>query len=139
NTNPQPGSYLSNHWNVADNQFLINTDGMEPAPTPSATPSAPPSPSASPSPSRSPSPTPTDVLKDLRVSDVTPTSVRLAWDPVAGYTGRYTIVLNGQKLGDVRSTRVRLTGMNPDTDFNLGISIGGTPYTKTVVVHTLPS
>jgi len=137
NTDPRAGSYLSNHWNVADSQFLINAGGMEPTPTPSSTRSAFPSPS--PSPSLSPSPTPTDVLKDLRASDISPTSVRLAWDPLAGYSGRYTIVLNGQKLGDVRSSRVRLTGMNPDTDYKLAIATGASPYTKTVVVHTLPS
>jgi len=137
NTNPSPGSYLSKHWNVADNQFLIDTGGLEPTPTP--TPTSSPSASASPSPSLSPSASPTPVVPDLTVSDVTPTSVRLSWDPLAGYTGRYTIVLNGQKLGDVRPTRVRLTGMSPDTDYRLGISVGGTPYTKTVVVHTLPS
>ena len=134
NTNPSPGSYLSNHWNVADSQFLINTSGIEPAPTPSS--------SQSPSPAShaaSPSASPTPVLADLRVSDTTPSSVRLAWDAMAGYPGRYTIVLNGQKLADVRATGARLTGMNPDTDYRLAIVAGTTPYTKTVVVHTPPS
>jgi hypothetical protein len=140
NTNPSPGSYLSNHWNVADNQFLINTDGIEPAPTPSPSSSPSPAHSRSPSPSASPSsPPPAAVLRALRVRDTTPSSVRLAWDAPAGYAGRYTIVLNGQKLGDVRATRIRLTGMNPDTDYHLGIAIGPTPYTKTVLVHTAPS
>ena len=130
---------------MADNQFLIDTDGIEPHPAPSTSPS----PSLSPSPSRSPSPkpaptstataTPTDVLKDLRAGDTTPTSVRLAWDASPGYQGRYTIALNGQKLGDVRATRVRLTGMSPDTDYRLGIAMGTTAYTKTVLVHTAPS
>jgi hypothetical protein len=148
NTNPSPGSYLSKHWNVADSQFLLNTEGITtPDPTPSASPSPSPSvsPSAAPSPSTSPtkSPAPDDGLKALRVTETTPTSTRLSWDAGQGFGGRYVIVLNGQKLGEVRSTRVRLSGMNPDTDYRLGISVvkGGVtvPYTKTVVVHTLPS
>jgi hypothetical protein len=136
NTNPSPGSYLYKHWNVADNQFLINTDGVS---TPGATPSASPSPSVSPSTSTSPD----DALKALRVTETTPTSTRLSWDAGRSVGGRYAIVLNGQKLGDVRATRVKLSGMNPDTDYRLWISVVKdgviAPYTRTVVVHTVPS
>jgi hypothetical protein len=177
NTNPSPGTYLATHWNVADNQFLINANGItepttpvtatgapdqpatisQPAPTtiaqPGLEPPAPPSPAAPPAPTASPSLTPpakpspaaprseAPAPVKFTASEVTATSVRLEWTPLAG--ANYTIVLNGQKLGDVQSPRVQLTGMNPDTDYHLGVAttVGGrlTPYTETITVHTQPS
>jgi hypothetical protein len=150
NTLPSPGSYLAKHWNVADSQFLMNT-GLNTASVPappasgSPSPSTPPSPSASPSPSKppaspkppakSPSGSPTVILESLRTTDVGPTSLRLAW-PAAPAGSTYTVLLNGQRLGQVNSSRIRLVGMNPDTDYRLSVSIDGRPYTNTVLAHT---
>ncbi|GAA4245807.1 hypothetical protein GCM10022255_014610 [Dactylosporangium darangshiense] len=158
NTNPSPGSYLATNWNVANNQFLIAGSGGTTPPPPSPTPSSPsPSPSrttASPSPtpsrttsspspsSKPPTPTPTKTggaLKELRTSAVDATSVRLSWDP-AGAGSRYAVVLNGRVIGRVGATSVRIVGMRPDTDYQIGISLAQnnalTPWTNTVKVHT---
>ncbi len=34
-TNPEPGTYLATHWNVADSSFLIKSDAGQPRPRPS--------------------------------------------------------------------------------------------------------
>src|SRR5207248_4842237 len=60
NTNPSPGSYLTNHWNVADNQFLIHGDTTSPPPpAPSASAGTKPTPSGTGKPSQNPTPGPT--------------------------------------------------------------------------------
>lgn len=41
NTNPAPGSYLANNWNVADSLFLIRGSGSSPSPGPSPSSSTP--------------------------------------------------------------------------------------------------
>ncbi|GAA2621219.1 hypothetical protein GCM10010399_60280 [Dactylosporangium fulvum] len=160
-TNPSPGSYLANNWNVADSQFLIAggaTNPPPPSPSPTRTTAAPspsrttasPSPSASrttaapPSPTRTATPSPTATkpptgLKELRTSDVDATSVRLSWDAAAAGS-RYAIVLNGRSIGQVRSTGVRIVGMRPDTSYQIGVSLvqngALTPWTDTVTVRT---
>ncbi|WP_432987856.1 RICIN domain-containing protein [Dactylosporangium sp. CA-233914] len=167
NTNPSPGSYLANNWNVANNQFLIagSGGGTTPPPSPTASPTptkttasptptktASPSPSpsrttASPTPTKTAGPTPTPTptgsstggLKELRTSAVDATSVRLSWDG-AGKGARYAVMLGGRSIGRVSVTNVRIVGMRPDTDYQIGISLAQngtlTPWTKTVTVHT---
>ncbi|GAA2392450.1 RICIN domain-containing protein [Dactylosporangium salmoneum] len=166
NTNPSPGSYLATNWNVANNQFLIagGDGGTTPPPSPSPTKASPspskttasptPTPSrttASPKPSPttgSPTPTPTQTptptksptgLKELKVSAVDATSVRLSWDAAAAGS-RYAVVLNGRSIGVVGSTAVRIVGMRPDTAYQVGISLSQngalTPWTTTVAMHT---
>ncbi|WP_433085260.1 RICIN domain-containing protein [Dactylosporangium sp. CA-052675] len=165
NTNPSPGSYLANNWNVANNQFLIagnggGTTNPTPTPTPTKT-SASPSPSKTtssptPTPSKttaSPTPTPTKTtgptptptrtstggLKELRTSAVDTTSVRLSFDS-AGSGARYAVLVNNRVIGRTTATNVRIVGMRADTDYQIGISLAQgnalTPYTKTVTVHT---
>jgi hypothetical protein len=170
NANPAPGSYLATHWNVASNQFLINagtttpppsnpppSDGptvgptpIDPTPTPSPTgPSTPTSkpptskPPTNPGPPPAPNPPPPDPgprLKPLRISETSPTSIRLAWDS-AGPGTQYAIIVDGQNLAKLRPTAVRIVGMKPATTYHLSVSkvvTGGTliPYTQMVTVTT---
>ncbi|MEV4517776.1 RICIN domain-containing protein [Dactylosporangium sp. NPDC049525] len=160
NTNPSPGSYLATNWNVANNQFLIAGPGGTTPPPPSPTATASPTKTASPTPTptktvsptpsksvtptKTASPTPTSTkpptgLKELRVSDTTANSVRLSWDAAAAGS-RYAVVLNGRSIGQVGSTNVRIVGMRPDTDYQVGVSLTQngtlTPWTTTVKVHT---
>ncbi|MEU7875679.1 RICIN domain-containing protein [Dactylosporangium sp. NPDC049140] len=152
NTNPSPGSYLANNWNVANNQFLIaGSGGTTPPPTPTAT--ANPTPTkttASPTPSKttsSPAPTPTRTtasptptktatpaptptptrtstggLKELRTSALDATSVRLSFDP-AGAGARYAVLVNNRTIGRTTATNVRIVGLHADTDYQIGISL----------------
>ncbi|WP_433217730.1 RICIN domain-containing protein [Dactylosporangium sp. CS-047395] len=152
NTNPSPGSYLANNWNVANNQFLIAGGGgttppptptatanptptkttASPTPTPSKTTSSPtPTPTkttASPTPTKTAQPTPTPTktstggLKELRTSAIDATSVRLSFDS-AGAGSRYAIQVNGRTIGVTPATNVRIVGMRADTDYQVGVSL----------------
>ncbi|MGK5677859.1 RICIN domain-containing protein [Actinoplanes sp. URMC 104] len=67
-TDPKPGSYLDKHWNIAQSEFLLRSDGGDdipdavgaPRPGPAPSSAAPAEPEASPSPSAEPTPTVTD-------------------------------------------------------------------------------
>jgi hypothetical protein len=65
--------------------------------------------------------------------------VRLSWD-AATAGSRYAVVLNGRSIGQVGSTNVRIVGMRPNTDYQIGVSLAQngtlTPWTTTVKVHT---
>jgi len=139
NTNPPAGSYLATHWNVAENDFLIKDGGgttPPPSPSPSVKPSYPPPPTGTPGPSTSATPSPTNApLKPLKVTDVTSSSARLAWDPAAAGS-QYTIQVNGHSVGTVKASGVTLAGMRPDTEYKVQIVIGSTPYTKVTPVKT---
>jgi hypothetical protein len=159
-TDPSPGSYLANRWNMADSDFLLRGDGgpgptpsptpttsptpsptpsTSPSPTASPTPTGSPSPTASPTPTGSPTPTPTDPvppgLKPLTVGEVTTTSAQLSW-PAAARSTRFGVVVDGRTLGWTRSTAVRIIGLRPATTYEMAIVTRSGPYTQTVRVRT---
>ncbi|MGW4941876.1 fibronectin type III domain-containing protein [Actinoplanes sp. NPDC004185] len=90
-TDPQPGSYLASHWNVASNEFLIAGEtGGAPEPTPSSSPSATPSaapsstpsvPVPSPSASRTTPPTPGPSASQPAPTTPAPSPTKPSADP----------------------------------------------------------
>lgn len=99
-----------------------------PAPTTPA-PSSPAPPTASPTATANPAGT-------LRISDVTATSARLAWDAAAAGT-RYGVALNGRVLGWTTATGVRVTGLRAGTTYQAQIVLRGTG--SATVPHTAPA
>lgn len=110
NTNPKPGSYLSSHWNVADNRFLIGAGGNGPSPDPSPTPS--------------PTSSSTSTGPDASVSQVTQNSAVVSWQAAPSAAG-YDVQLNGRTIGTVTSTVARVVYLAPDTDYSVAIAVRG--------------
>ncbi|MFB7668496.1 RICIN domain-containing protein [Kitasatospora sp. NPDC056138] len=124
NTSPEPGSYLTTHWNIANNQFLIAGGGTgpnpNPSPSPTLKPTGRPTPTATPTPSPTPTTGPTGQL--VTVGQITQNSASLSWPQAASASG-YDLWVNGRALGTVRGTVVRLTNLRPDTDYKVAIAV----------------
>ncbi|MFF2198368.1 RICIN domain-containing protein [Streptomyces sp. NPDC058157] len=113
-TNPQPGSYLATHWNIADNQFLMRTEGgggTDPNPGPS------PKPTPTPSPTKKPSGAPTVTAGQIQAD-----SVVLSWPKAEGAVW-YQVLLNDRHLTWVQSTSLRVYNLRPGTAYTAAVSV----------------
>ncbi|WP_234443802.1 RICIN domain-containing protein [Streptomyces sp. NRRL B-24484] len=137
NTDPQPGSYLTTHWNIANNQFLFANGGSNPNPNPTPTPTKSPTPSpTTPTPTKSPtpSPSPTDSTPTpspsptsttgpkVTVGQITTNSAVLSWTAVADASG-YDLQVNGRSIATVTSSVVRLVNLKPDTEYKVAVAV----------------
>ncbi|MFD0531045.1 RICIN domain-containing protein [Kitasatospora arboriphila] len=137
NTDPQPGSYLTTHWNIANNQFLFANGGTNPNPNPTPTPTKSPTPSpTTPNPTKSPtpSPSPTDSTPTpspsptsttgpkVTVGQITTNSAVLSWTAVSGASG-YDLQVNGRSIATVTSSVVRLVNLKPDTEYKVAVAV----------------
>ncbi|MDF9810946.1 hypothetical protein M2266_000177 [Streptomyces sp. SPB162] len=131
NTNPQPGSYLTTHWNIANNQFLLTNGGSNPNPNPTPNPTPTPSPTTTKVPTPNPTPTTTPTATpnpttgpDVVVSQVTQNSAVLTWKPAAGATG-YDLLLDKKVIGTVKATTVRVVSLRPGTAYKVAVAVHG--------------
>ncbi|MCM2417093.1 RICIN domain-containing protein [Streptomyces sp. RKAG293] len=126
NTNPQPGSYLTTHWNIANNQFLLSNGGSNPNPNPTPSPTPSPTKTAGPTPNpttTTPNPNPT-TGPDVVVSQVTQNSAVLTWKPATGATG-YDLLLDQRAIGNVKATTVRVVSLKPGTQYKVAVAVHG--------------
>lgn len=111
-TNPRAGSYLATHWNVADNQFLMRSEGgTTPDPNPS------PTPTPTPTPTRQPTGGPT-----ATVSQIQSTAVVVSWPRVDG-AAWYQVLLNGRHLTWVQSQSLRIYNLRAGTEYQVAVSV----------------
>ncbi|GAA0319379.1 hypothetical protein GCM10010302_68200 [Streptomyces polychromogenes] len=111
-TSPQAGSYLATHWNIADNQFLMRTEGgTDPNPNPN------PSPKPTPSPTKKPSGAPAVTAGQIQAD-----SVVLSWPKTEGAVW-YQVLLNDKHLTWVQSTSLRVYNLRPGTAYTAAVSV----------------
>ncbi|WP_235483099.1 RICIN domain-containing protein [Streptomyces roseoverticillatus] len=114
-TNPQPGSYLATHWNVANNQFLMTGNGTKPDPGPTPTPTPTPNPTGSTGPSPSTGPVPV-------VGQLTSDSAVVSW-PAAPSAAWYQLLLNGSHLAWIQPNSARIYNLRPDTEYTVAVAV----------------
>ncbi|MGW5421780.1 RICIN domain-containing protein [Streptomyces sp. NPDC003943] len=111
-TNPRAGSYLATHWNIADNQFLMRSEGgTTPDPNPN------PTPTPTPTPTRQPTGGP-----DVTVGQIQSTAAVVSWPQVDG-AAWYQVLLNGRHLTWVQSQALRIYNLQPGTEYKVAVSV----------------
>jgi hypothetical protein len=129
-TAPKPGSYLAQNWNIAQNEFLLRSDGGDDVPAEAVT-----APAGTGQPvDRSAEP----VQAVLEVRDVTSTSVRLSWSAAESHAS-YDVAVDGVTIASTTSTRARLIGLKPDTAYKVTVTDPDRKYTARADAQTAPA
>jgi hypothetical protein len=166
-TNPRPGSYLADNWNVANSEFLLHSDGGDDIPdapnAPAGTPATPDTsatgaqpdptsggpadgggdaPPVSPEATR-PSAVPVDPAAEqvqavLEVRDPTSTAVHLTWSAAAPGAS-YDVAVNGVKIASTAATRAQLIGLRPDTKYAVTIADAKDKYLAKGTAQAAPA
>jgi hypothetical protein len=139
-TMPRPGSYLADHWNVANSEFLLRSDGGDDIPdAPNAVPGAKTAdtpvtsiPALDPAAAQGP---PQAVLE---VRDPTSTSVGLSWNTSAA-TATYQVAVDGVPVATTVATRAQLIGLKPDAKYTVTIKDAKHKYLAKASAQTAPA
>jgi hypothetical protein len=127
NTDPKPGSYLAQNWNIAQNEFLLKSDGGDDLPAADTVPT--------PEPTKGGAP---PVQAVLEVRDATSTSVRLTWS-AAEPDATYNVAVDGVTIATTTSTRARLIGLKPDTGYKVTVTDPDRKYQARADAQTAPA
>jgi hypothetical protein len=139
-TAPRPGSYLADHWNVANSEFLLRSDGGDDIPdAPNAVPRAKTAdtpvtsiPALDPAAAQGP---PQAVLE---VRDPTSTSVDLSWSTSAA-RATYEVAVDGVPVATTVATRAQLIGLTPDSKYTVTIKDAKHKYLAKASAQTAPA
>lgn len=78
---------------------------------------------------------------EVTVSGITDTTANVSWKPSA-YASTYTVWVNGERAGGTTGTGLTLTGLVPDTEYNVQVSAanaaGESTTSSSVTFTTLP-
>jgi hypothetical protein len=145
-TNPRPGSYLTDHWNVADSEFLLRSDGGDDVPD-AGGPAVPNTAAAADAAGAN---TGGDgggaavnqaaqrVQAVLEVRDPTSTAVRLNWSAAAP-KATYEVAVDGVTIATTVATRAQLIGLRPDTGYQVTIRDTRDKYLAKSAAQTTPA
>jgi hypothetical protein len=134
-TNPAPGSYLTDHWNVANSEFLLRSDGGDDIPD---------APGAAPLPSGAATkPAVTKVAAQavqavLEIRNPTSTAVDLSWS-AAATKATYEVAVDGVPVATTVATRAQLIGLTPDSKFTVTIADKKDHYLAKSSAQTAPA
>jgi hypothetical protein len=138
-TNPAPGGFLATHWNIAQSEFLLRSDGGNDVPDAGGPAAATPS-----TPATTP---PSGVVTDaaaqpvqavLEVRDPTSTAVRLNWSAAAA-GATYQVSVDGAPIATTVATRAQLIGLKPDTSYQVTVSDAVHHYAAKSAARTAPA
>jgi len=133
-TNPRPNSYLATHWNVANSEFLLRSDGGDDIPdVPGATSSGAPKVTL---PASRVATGPVQAAVEAR--DPTSTSVALDWS-AATPTATYVVAVDGVPVGTTVATRAQLIGLKPDSTSTVTVTDTADHYAAKVQTQTAPA
>jgi Ricin-type beta-trefoil lectin domain-like len=137
-TRPKPESYLAEHWNVANSEFLLRSDGgddIPDAPGLQVPRSGAPKTVAPPADVVAAQQAPQAVLE---VKNPTSTAVDLSWNTSAA-DATYEVAVDGVPIATTVATRAQLIGLKPDSHYTVTIKDAKRKYLAKATAQTAPA